>query len=193
MKVLHWRAAVDEMREVLGLLETAAIPIVELPDAAGAVRDIERRLADLRHRWNEQQVEEARDPESELGPPTLERTQFGSQKVQVTGREYRTVTTRSAKRTYNTTALLWGIARGLEAREPQAGPVSELNALRYCIVAGVASVKWAWTPLTRLARDLGMALHTVPHAVAEGDDLGGPQVGETWVEQVRQEAVKEET
>jgi hypothetical protein len=184
-----WRNAVDGIKLILEGLEQTDVPVVEMPDAAGAVRDLERRLAELRHRWNEAQVEEARDPESELGPPTMEHSQFGSQTVQVVGREYRTVTNRSAKRTYNTAALLRGIAVGLTAHS--LTETSELDALQFVLRGGIASVAWKWTPLTRLARDLGLPLRTVDHAIPDDGDLDAPHVGEEWRESIHQEAVKE--
>ena len=182
-----WREPIRTIRGAVSVLEEGDIPVAEMPDAAGEVRHIERRLAELRHRWNEEQLEATRDPEGEFGPPTLERTQFGTVTTRLEGAEYRTVTTRTARRTYNTAAILHGVAAALAERN--SVETSEVDALLFSMRAGVASVSWKWTPLQRLARDLGLPLRTVPHAIPDDGDLDAPWIGEQWKETVRQEAV----
>lgn len=180
---MRWQKHIFDMKTALLELEAAEVPVAEMPDAAGAVRDLERRLAELRHRWNEAQVEEAHDPESELGPPTLEHTAFGTQKVQVVGRQYRTVTTRSAKRTYNTAAILHDmVEHGLFA--------GSMDALGFALRERLARVEWRWSDLTRYARTVGLPLRTVAHAIPDDGDLDAPHVGEEWRESIKQEAVE---
>lgn len=184
---ISWRYCVDKLKGYTIALETAPVPVAEMPDAAGAVRDIERRLAAIRHGWNDEQMEAAKDAEGEFGPPTFERTPYGTVSPKVVGTEFRTVTTRTAKRTYNTAPLLRGIAQGLTVRH--GVETSEMDALRFVLRGGIASIDWKWRPLTVLARDLGLPMRVVPRPIADDGDLDGPWVGEDWREGVKQEAI----
>jgi hypothetical protein len=93
------------------------------------------------------------------------------------------VTTRSAKRSYNTAAIVWAVA-GATDGDPT-------HALMRCVNTGVATVAWSWSKLRSLAEELGLPLKKVNHPVIEDGDIEGPWVGEDWKAQVRQEAVPE--
>jgi hypothetical protein len=189
MQPPDWRLTMTNLKVDIGLLEAATIPIQDMPDAAGMVRAIEVRLADLRHGWNTEQVQAAKDPESEFGPSTLkpERSAFGTVQPQVVGREFRTVTTRTAKRTYNTAPILIGLSKALA--EDDTKVVTPIDALTYAIRERAAEVTWKWTALTRLARDLGLPLKVAKGPIADDGDLDGPWVGEDWRETVTQQAI----
>ena len=177
-----WNDHLETIRAAVRLLAETDIPVAEMPDAAAAVREVERRLANLRRGWNEEQVTAAKDPEGEFGPPTLERTQFGTIRPVVTGADFRTVTTRSAKRTYNTAAILHGmVARG--------GFLGVTDALTFALREGLARVEWRWSDLQRYATTVGLPLRTVPHRIADDGDLDGPWVGEDWKTTVSQKAI----
>jgi hypothetical protein len=182
---MTWQETVEDLRNKTAWLALLSIPVEEMPDAAAQVRDVERRLAELRHGWNEQQIQAARDPENDLGPATFpaERTSFGTVQPQVVGRQWRTVTTRTAKRSYNTAAIIHGLVQHGAYQEPTL-------ALMGAIREGAAKVDWRWTQLQALARRLGLPLRTVDHAIPDDGDLDAPWVGESWQESVRQEPVK---
>jgi len=187
---IPWKVATDTIKVGVSLLEhDVVIPVAEMPDAAATVRDIERRLADLRHGWNTEQIAAARDPESEVGPPTFEPTPFGVQRVEVKGTEYKTVTTRSAKRTYNTAAIIHGIAKALGGSQE---PVSPTEALLWAVRRGVAAVEWKWKRLQETARELDLPMRVVLHPISDDGDLAGPWVGEKWTERIGQKAVMDE-
>ena len=161
-------------------LEELTIEVPDIPDAAGDVRAIEVRLQALRKDWNELAVTEAKDPESEFGPETLgpqepEKGQFGGMvRPRVTGQRYRTVEKSGpTKRTYNTAAILYGIHRA-----PDATPVTPIEALMWCIEQKVATIKWNWTPLKKVAGQLGLPMRIVKHEIADDGDLDAAWVGE---------------
>jgi hypothetical protein len=184
---MTWPHHIDGIKLHLGLLELDGIPIAEMPDAAGEVRAIERRLATLRQGWNAEQLEAARDPESEFGPATFptEHGQFGTVQPKVVGSEYRTVTTRTAKRTYNTGAILAGMVT-------HGGFAGTMDALVFAVRERLATVDWRWADLQRYCRATGLPLRTVPQRILDDGDLDGPWVGEEWREQVRQERIPKE-
>lgn len=173
-----------------GLSERAGeVTVTEMPDLAGRIRAVERNLADIRKALNETQLEAARDPESEVGPGTFEPepTPWGGTvhpKVQGTG--YRTVTSRSAKRTYNTAPILVGIAEAVEGLD------GLLDGLVYGLENGLLTVAWRWTPLQKFAQAHGLPMKVVQHPIADDGDLDGPWVGEKWTESVKQEAIRDE-
>ncbi len=179
-------------------LEALTIEVPDIPDAAGDVRAIEVRLQSLRKDWNELAVMEAEDPESEYGPETLgsqepERGQFGGVvRPRVTGERYRTVEKSGpTKRTYNTAAILQGIANA----EPLANEMSAeahegpLDALMWAIEQKVAEIKWKWTPLQKAAKALGLPMRVVKHEIADDGDLDGPWVGEVHSTVTTQEPI----
>lgn len=186
-----WRVVVDRILEDMRLLAETAIPVVEMPDAAGAVRAVEVKLAAIRQGWNAEQLAAASDPESELGPSTFppERGAHGTRQPQVVGTEFRTVTTRTAKRSYNTAAILCGIARGLS--QPGAG-VGPIEALTWAVKERLAKVEWRWQELQRVAREYGLPLRVVQGVVADDGDTEGPWVGELWKTRTEQEALRGE-
>ena len=161
-------------------LEALTIEVPGIPDAAGDVRAIEVRLQALRKDWNELAVTEAKDPESEYGPETLgsqesEKGQFGGiVRPRVTGQRYRTVEKSGpTKRTYNTGAILNGIA---ESDETETS--SPLEALMWAIAQKVVTLKWNWTPLQKAAKAFGLPMRVVKHEIADDGDLDGAWVGE---------------
>ena len=163
-------------------LETLTIEVPDIPDAAGDIRAVEIRLQALRKDWNELAVTEAKDPESEYGPETLgpqeaEQGQFaGVTRPRVTGARYRTVDKSGpTKRTYNTAAILKGIADRHTGFSAGDGP---LDALMWCVEQKLLDLKWKWTPLQKAAKALGLPMRVVKHEIADDGDTGGAWVGE---------------
>ena len=182
---LRWDHFIGCIEDDIRQLRDAPIDIREMPDAAGRVRAIERRLADLRHAWNEEQLAAAKDPESELGPGTFEPEPSpygGTIHPKVVGTEYRTVTSRSAKRSFSTAPILVGIS--------EAEGIGPVEGLMFAIDQGLAAMTWKWTPLKKYVLAKGLPMRVVEHPIPDDGDLDGPWVGELWSESVRQEAIK---
>jgi hypothetical protein len=161
------------------------IDVDQMPDLAGRIRSAERALQEIRWALNEEQVAAAKDPESPVGPDTFpdEKTAFGTVKPRVVGQQFRTVTTRSCKRSYNTAPILMGVAE-------VEGFDSPLDALPFALSAGLLTITWKWTPLDKYSRANGLPLKTVKREIADDGDLDGPWVGEVWTESTRQEPVR---
>ncbi len=172
-------------------LEAVSLETPEVPDAAGAVRAVEVRLGDMRRAWNDAAVADASDPESEYGPDTLgsqepEKGPYGGTiHPKVTGTKYRTVTTRSCKRTYNTAAIMVGLARADELPEV----TDPVEALMWAIENKVATVKWGWRQLEKMAKGLGLPMRVVPREIADDGDIEAPWVGEDWKDKTTQEPI----
>ena len=101
----------------------------------GDVRTVERALAELRKGWNETQVEESKDPESEHGPGTFdpEPSPFGGTvQPRIAGEEFRTVSSRSCTRSYSTAPILAGIA--------WAEDLGPIEALMFALNNGLAKM-----------------------------------------------------
>ena len=179
-------------------LEAFTIEVPDIPDAAGDVRAIEVRLQELRWEWNELAVVEAKDPESEYGPETLgpqdpEPSEFGGRVTpRVTGQRYRTVEKSGpTKRTYNTAAILQGIADAepLEDQISAGAHEGPLDALMWAIEQKIAEIKWKWTPLQKAAKALGLPMRVVKHEIADDGDTGGAWVGEEHTTKITQEPI----
>ncbi len=179
---LEW---LERLEESTTALADVTLDTVAVPDFAGRVRAIERVLAEVRRRWNDEAVADAQDPESEHGPgiitdPPADVGRFGGvTRTRVVGEQFRTETYRGpTKRSYNTAAIL----AGLTASEILEDVETPTEALMFCITEGVVTVKWNWQPkqgtgLKRLAEQIGLPMVIVPRDIADDGDLDGPWVG----------------
>lgn len=180
---------------VLATLEHAAkdlrgvpVDVLAMPDASGRLRAVEITLAEVRRGWNAATLVAVKDPENPLGPETFpaERTLFGTVKPRVVGTQYRTVTKRSAKRTYSTAAIL----KGAGDSEHFAG--SPLEALMAMLREGAVRLDYVWGEFEKFCRRYGLPMRVVEGAITDDGDVTGPWVGEVWKETVSQEAVKDD-
>lgn len=137
----------DSIAAAATALAAAAIPEHQLVDVAGDLRHAERRLADLR-----------RNLESEIPPGAV-------------GEKYKAVERRSAKRSYNSEALVRLFRDRWEAP-------SDSDALYELWRAGVIDVAWRWTDLQRAADKWDVTLGVAKHEIRDGDD--SVHVGEVW-------------
>ena len=177
-----WRELIDGMKQAVTALEADTISVAEMPDAAGRLHEIERRLAVLRRRWNAEQIEAANDPESEVGMSVLapEPGRFGTVRPKVVGTEFRTVTTRSAKRTFNVAAILAGASKAWDA--------DIATTIRRLLAERVVKIDVRWSELDRLAKREGLPMRVVDHEV-DDDDVTGAWVGEVWTTRTKQEPI----
>ena len=177
---LEW---LERLEESTAALTDVTLDTVAVPDFAGRVRAIERVLAEVRRRWNDEAVADAKDPEGtpDLAishDPKAEIGRFGGvTRTRVVGDQFRTETYNApTKRTYNTAPILQGITEALDDIE------TPIDALKMCISEGVVTVKWNWQPKTgtglkRLAEQIGLPMIIVPRDIADDGDLDGPWVG----------------
>jgi len=93
------------------------------------------------------------------------------------GKEYRAAFSRSAKRSYNTAAILKSF--------DDAGV--DLKALR---AADVVRLQWRWTELKAEAYKAGVTLSIAPRELGDDGDLDEPMIGEVWEDSIRLEGKK---
>lgn len=163
------------------------LPVGEMPDLGGRARAVEVALASLRKDWNETQIIETQDPESEFGPGTFapEPSPFGGKvHPKVVGKSYRTVSSTAVKRTYSTAPIIAGIG---EAEE-----ISPIDALMFALDNGLAKMEWKWTPLRNYCEARGLALRKVDGKIEDSGDLDGPWIGEDKKTTTRQEAIPDD-
>lgn len=208
---MTWQDAIEEIGAAVRRLEAMTIADEDLPDAAEGARLWAGRLGELKREWLDQAMQAMRDPESPVGPATFDEPPDDASRVAnepmpvgpttkqprgYTGAGGATVkTSRTAKRSYNTAAILVGIAEGeydqrcavhLAEHGPDGPtpdpPMTPVEALLYAVRGGVATVSWKWTPLKDLAAELGLPMRIVKREIADDGDPTGPWVGEVWTE-----------
>lgn len=89
----------------------------------------------------------------------------------VDGEKYRTVVSRSARRSYNTAAILSAFD----------------NDLRSLISADAVRLQWRWTQLKDEARKRDVTLVVAHHEIEDEGEVDGPMIGEVWSDQVKVE------
>lgn len=136
----------EALATAINQLEATPIPEHHLVDAAGELRHLERRLASVR-----------RSLESEIPPGAV-------------GEKYKAVERRSAKRSYNSEALVRLFRDRWEAP-------SDSDALYELWRAGVIDVAWRWTDLQRAADKWDIPLTITKHELRDGEPA---HIGEVW-------------
>lgn len=132
----------------------------EVADILGEIRHIERLMADWRRSLS------AETPDAE-------------------GKNYRTVTKRRARRSYNTTRIIGDVQVAL-AKE--RGEASAWDAIRELMGADALRLQVRWSDLKKLLALWDIPLVVAQHEIEDGD-LAEAQVGEIWEEYTTQEAI----
>ena len=85
----------------------------------------------------------------------------------VEGSEYRIVEQNSAKRSYNTAAILHGFqSQGYDIKD-----LLNMDAVR---------LSWRWTQLRKAAQMADVELRIAGHEIEDDGDIAAPLVGEAW-------------
>lgn len=119
----------------------------QLPDVVADLQAAERTLADVRRMLM-----------SEVAGPTQ-------------GQHFRIVSSRSAKRSYNTDGLL--------------AAFGGLSALPDLVAADAVRLQWRWSELRRKAEVEDVTLIVASHEIGDGDEA---LIGENWTTELRVEA-----
>lgn len=121
----------------------------QIPDVVADLQTAERTLAECRRML----ISEVSEP--------------------VAGSTHRIVESRSAKRSFNDSAILSAFWRG------------DVNdTLHYLIGEDVVRLSWRWTPLRALAAKDDVMLSVAHHEIGDGDEA---MVGEVWTSDYRVE------
>lgn len=156
----------------------------ELADTVGLTREIEVRLADTRHRWEQltAEMEPVYEPDTSRRVNEAERA---GPPVAV-GKRYELVPQYKTVRTYNTPAILVAIA--------EATGMGPIDALQDALGADAVRLSWRWTQLKRYLRDRHVTIRIGHDAVSDHDGTDQPMVGEVRVQSgVKRVPLRDET
>lgn len=144
-----------------------------IADAVGLTREVEVSLAKTRQKW-----EAAARAEMEPIPIAQQKTPRpksarGSSKVVAESKQYRLVPQYKTVRSFNSQALLAGLAG-------EDGSI--LQALQTAMTFDAVRLTWRWTELNTLLRDQEVALRIEYREINDFDGTDGPMVGERKVD-----------
>ena len=97
----------------------------------------------------------------------IKRTSLAELEAPVDGKEYKVTESRSAKRSYNSAAIIASLSRA------DIGVKDILNS-------DAARLSWRWTELKRLFNQANLPLTTIGHEVEDLGEIDEPHVGEVW-------------
>ena len=144
----------------------------ELADTVGHVRAIEISLGDARRRW--EMIVAEMEPKRTWDPQRRVNTNERAGAPEVEGKDFSLVKQFKNVYTFNTPAILTGIAASDEAMTPT-------DALMEAIGMEAATLKWGVTKLQKMADLIGFPLTISVEEVHDHDGTDEPMIGKVRV------------